>query len=121
MKLKISEVLSATIGLVEIAKVKMPVTVGFKLARLIKIIRVEAETATAELNKLLPEYGVEMPDTPGTFTIAPDKRAGYVAAVKALHDTEIDVAVESVELPDTLEVSPSALVAVGELVRLKTD
>ena len=119
MKLKLSEVLDADIGLSEIAKAKMPVHVGFKLARAIKAVHAEAMMGGESLNKLLTEHGAPREKEPSVFDIALDRRVDYMAAVKALHDAEIDVVVEPVELPGTLEVPPAALLAAGPLVVLQ--
>jgi len=118
MKLSVQEILAANQGLPEMLTWSLPAATSLKVARMAKAIRAEAQTIMGVRNDLIRKYG--SPDDKGNHVINQEHEnwPAFNEELQALLAEEVEIDVEPVELPASLEISAGAILALEKLVTI---
>lgn len=99
MNLTIDQCIGITSALNQIKNAN---NLGFSLAwqldDIINELKTHVERGQSEQLKLLHEYGTELSEQPGNFTISPDKRIDYLQAVEPVMNHIVEVEIFPIEL-----------------------
>lgn len=119
--MKLSKVINSIEGLNQLAKTKLPVSLGFRISTAINNLNPLIENYYKTRNELLKKHGKEVieKDKPtGRYDIPKEKVDEFNKELEELNDTEIDVKLPEIKLSElgNIEIEPSALVNLDWLI-----
>jgi len=115
MKLTTIEIITAHKALTSFSDNKMTLPLAVKVTRVTKELANVVEAFEKNRKDIFDEYGTEG-EKPGTIDISTENFEAFNAAYTELMESEIEVEVDPIamaSLPDTLEVTPHDLAALG--------
>lgn len=99
MNLTIDQCIGITSALNQIKNANnLSFSFAWKLDDIINELKTHVERGQIEQLKLLHEYGTELSEQPGNFTISPDRRMDYLQAVEPVMNHIVDVKIMKFEL-----------------------
>ena len=118
MKLTNGEIYSAKEPLQKLATERFPVKVSYALAKIVATLDGPLGLIEQVREKLIRSYGAVSPDDPTQIAVTPENIPQFAAEVGELMQQEVELDIEPVTLPETLEIEPSVLFALGKFVRV---
>jgi len=123
MQLTIAEIFNAKAPMEELAKTKLPVKASMAVLKLIQKLNEHLIPAETVQNNLIKQYGVKPEDAPNSesVTIKPGDPnfPKFAKELGELMTQEVEVVVNKIDLPETLEIEPGVLAALEKFVRIK--
>lgn len=116
MKLSNGDIFNARAPLQKLVQLPMPVRAGFLIARLVGKLNTELVAIEKVRATLIHKYGEPNGDGQIAVTPASPQFAQFVADIEELMNQEVLVDFEKPVLPGTLEIEPSALMALEKFV-----
>lgn len=118
MKLTNGEIFSAREPLKKLMEERLPVKCSFKLAKLANKLNVGLKDIEDARNGLIKKYGTK--NEKGRLEVKPDspEYEKFVEEFNDLMDIEVEVVVERISLPESLEIEPSTLIALEKFIEV---
>lgn len=116
MKLSNGDIFNARAPLQKLVSLPMPVRTGFLLTRLVGKLNIELTAIEKVRSTIIQKYG--QPNGDGQIAVSPasPQFAQFVADIEELMSQEVSVDFEKPVLPGSLEIEPSALMALEKFV-----
>jgi len=123
MKLSNGEIHNATAPLARLMEQKFPIQLSYRLAKLAAILDPQLLVIEKVRAKLIQTYGEQDPDKPQQMRVNPNSESfpKFAEEYGILMSQEVEIEVEVVDLPNTLEIEPSVLMALDRFIRLGTN
>ncbi len=136
MKITNGEIFDIQKPLGELAPQKMPVKTSLAVLKLRELIQPIAGMVEQMRRKLIREYGDPSPTNPQDFSIQPTilvpdqahegrmlqeanpKWAEFVKDFEEVRNVEVELDFQPIALPDNVELSPAALMALEKFVKI---
>ncbi len=122
MKITNAELMNVKEPLQELAKVKLPVKTSLEVLKLIQKLNEFLVPAEQVQNNLIKQYGHPEADAPnsGRAVILPgdENYRKFIEELAELVGQENEIVFTKVKLPETLEIEPSALMALEKFIRI---
>ena len=125
MKLTNGEIFSAKKPLEKLLDKELPVKTSYGLAKLAHILNDQLQVMDKVIQGLRKTYGTPDPRNPGQFNVLPEiegvtnpQAVKFNEEINELMAQEIELVIEMVTLPDTLEVEPSVLMALEKFIKV---
>jgi len=118
LKATIGDILNAGEHLKGLTQLSLPAATSLKVARLARRVAEEFQLAVQERNKLIVKYGE---DVEGQTKVLPTSKRWpeFVGELNSLLEQEIDLGMEQVKLPDDIEITPAALIALEPFITIE--
>lgn len=119
MKLANGTILEAKEPLKQLIEQKFPVLVSYKLVKLVNKLNEHYKVIEETRQGLVRTYGVKDERT-GNIAVKQEdvNYPKFVSELNELLSQEVEIVFEKVKLPDTLEIEPSALLALEKFVEV---
>lgn len=120
MKLTNGEIFNAKEPLNKLLEERLPVKVSFALAKIAQKLNEKYEVIEMTRAGLIRTYGKVDPLNPRHQLVTPDCDgfSKFEEEFKELMEQEVELVIEKVTLPDTLEVQPVTLMALEKFVKV---
>lgn len=120
MELTNGEIFNAREPLKELVNQKFPVKTSYALAKLGAKLNDQLKIIEEVRQKLVATYGGKDPENPMVVKIEPtDNNFGkFMQEFGELMSEKVDIDIEVVTLPDTLEVEPATLMALDKFIKV---
>ena len=120
MKLTNGEIFRAKEPLKKLMDERMPVKVSYGLAKIANKLNVQLMIIENVREGLVKTYGKPDERNPSTFRVDPvgDNYLKFIEEVDELMAQEVEIVIEEVTLPDTLEIEPSILMALDKFIKI---
>ena len=120
MKLTNLEIFNAKEPLSKLLQEKLPVKSSYGLAKLASKLDPQLGVIEKVRQGLIQTYGEKDPDNPQQIRVSPQSEGfqKFAEEFGELMAQEVEIVVEVVTLPDTLEVEPSVLMALEKFVKI---
>ena len=120
MKLTNGEIFNAKEPLGKLVREKMPVKTSYGLAKLAAKLNDQLSIVEKVRQGLIQTYGGKDPDNPMQIRISPQSEnfPKFAEEYGELMSQEVEVVIDVVTLPDTLEIEPSILMALDKFVKI---
>ena len=120
MELTNAEIFNAREPFEKLLACKMPVKTSYALVKMVSKLNEQIIIIEKVRSKLVQTYGVEDEKRGGFFKVTADC-PGYSEFLKEfgeLMGQKVDIKIEVVSLPDTLEIEPAVLMALERFVKV---
>jgi hypothetical protein len=123
MKLTNGELFDASRPMAALLEEKLPVQTSYALAKLAMKLEEPMKVVEQVRQKLISTYGEKDPENPQRTQVSRGSEGyeDFMRELTILMAQEVEIEVEPVELPGTLEITPSALMALRRLVSVGTN
>ena len=123
MKLSNGEIFKAREPLSKLMETKFPIKVAYELAKLRAALEPQLAVVEEVRRDLVQTYGEADPENPQRRTVNPQSEGfpKFAEDFGILMAQEVEIELTVVELPDTLEIEPSTLMALDKFIRLGTN
>ena len=120
MKLTNGEIFNAKAPLEKLLHEKLPVKVSYGLAKLAAKLNDQVQIIEKVRQGLIETYGEKDPNNPMQTRVVPGSEnfPKFTSEFEELMSQEIELVLEVVTLPDTLEVEPITLMALDKFIRV---
>ena len=120
MKLTNGEIFNAKAPLEVLLKEKFPVKVSYGLAKLAAKLNDQVQIIEKVRQGLIETYGEKDPNNPMQIRVVPQSEnfPKFTSEFEELMAQKIELVLEVVTLPDTLEVEPITLMALDKFIRV---
>ena len=120
MKLTNGEIYNAREALEKLTQAKLPLRASYELAMMATKLRNQIMVIEKLRLGLLQTYGDKDGDNPNQLKINPqsEKFPQFAKELGELMTIEVDIDIEAVTLPDTLEVEPATLMALDKFIKV---
>ena len=120
MKLTNGEIFNAKEPLEKLMSEKLPVKVSYGLAKLASKLNDQLQVIDKVRHGLIETYGEVNPDNPQQISVNPQSEnfSKFAKEYGELMSQEVEVVIEQVTLPETLEVEPSVLMALDKFIKV---
>jgi len=120
MKLTNGEIFNAKEPLQKLTAEKLPVKVSYGLAKLVAKLNEQLQVIEQVRQGLITTYGERDPENPNRTRVNPssDKYPKFVTEYGELMKQEVEIVLDVVTLPETLEIEPSVLMALDKFVKI---
>lgn len=120
MKLTNSEIFNAKEPLKELIKNKFPVKTSLALVKLAHKLNEFLLPIEQVREGLIRTHGKPDPEHPQQFRVAPDCEgfSKFIEELGELMSQEVEIVIEKVALPETLEIEPTILMALEKFIRV---
>jgi hypothetical protein len=121
MKLTNSEIYNARQPLEKLTEIKLPIRVSYELAKLASKLNEQLQIIEKVRLGLIKTYGTPQEDNPSLYKVIPGSEgySQFFNEFGVLMLQEVDIVFDRVELPDTLEIEPSILMALEKFITIK--
>lgn len=121
MKLTNGEIFSAKVPLQQLTANKFPVKTSLALVKLTQKLNEFLVPIEQVREGLIKTYGKPIPENPQQTKVEPgdENWDKFIEEFKELMSQEVEVVIEKVELPDTLEIEPAILAALEKFVKVE--
>ncbi len=118
MKLKNGEILNVKEPLAELLAEKLPVRVSYGLAKLAAKLEDQLQVIERVRQGLFKTYGEQDPDDQLRMTINPksEQFPKFAEELGELLGQEVEIVIEPVQLPETLDIEPRVLMALEKFI-----
>ncbi len=118
MKLTNGEIFEASRPMAALLEEKLPVKTSYKLTKLALGLEEQLQVIEKVRHKLIETYGEKDPENSQQTRVSRSSKgyAEFAKELTILMTQEVEVEFDPVELPDTLEIAPSALMALRRFV-----
>ena len=120
MKLTNAEIYNSKGAFEKLLSVKLPIKTCYKLLEIVAKVNPMLELIEAARSKLVETYGQPDPKRKGLVRVTPDC-PGYpefLVEFGELMKVEVDLDLEPVYLPDTVEIESSVLMSLGNFIKI---
>ena len=118
MKLKNGEIFNAKEPLKTLMGEKFPVKISYGLAKLAAKLDGQLKIIEGVREGLIRTYGEPQPDNPQMVRVTDANLPKFSEELGELMMQEVDLDIEVVTLPDTLEVEPATLMALDNFIKI---
>ena len=120
MKLTNGEIFNAKEPLQKLIGEKFPVKVSYGLAKLAAKLDGQLQVIEKVRQGLIQTYGEKDPENPQQIRVSPQSESfpKFAEEYGELMMQEVELVIDVVTLPDTLEVEPSTLMALDKFVKV---
>ena len=120
MKLTNLEIFNAKEPLQKLLSEKLPVKVSYGLAKLAAKLNDQLGVIDKVRQGLIQTYGEKDPDNPQQIKVSPQSEGfpKFADEYGELMTQEVELVIDVVTLPDTLEVEPAVLMALDKFIKL---
>ena len=120
MKLTNGEIFNAREPLQKLMAEKFPVKVSYGLAKLAAKLDEQLQVIEKVRQGLIQTYGEANPDNPQQISVTPQSESWskFAEEYGELMSQEVEVVIDVVTLPDTLEVEPTVLMALDKFIKI---
>jgi hypothetical protein len=105
MQVKLSEVYNCIEPLNKLSELQLPLTVSYKLVKIVKKISDEIESIEKMRQKLIKKHGKE--DESGNITVSEEKKTEFVNEFTTLLNTKIKLDFEPISLQEIKDLTMS--------------
>ena len=121
MKLTNGEIFNAKEPLGELMKQKFPVKVSYGLAKLASKLNDQLQVIEKVRQGLIQTYGEKNPDNPMQTRVVPGSEGfpKFAEEYGELMSQTIEIVIDVVTLPDTLEIEPAILMALDKFIKVQ--
>jgi len=121
MKLTNGEIFNAKGPLEQLMANKFPVKVSYGLAKLASTLNSQLQVIEKVRHGLIETYGEKNPDNPMQISVSPQSEnfPKFAEEYGVLMAQEVEVVIEQVTLPETLEVEPVILMALEKFIKVE--
>ena len=104
----------------KLLRVKMPVKVSLELVKMTRILSVLHADIDQVRDGLIQHYGEQDEKRPGGAKITPDMAgfSGFAEEFGQLMEKEVEVDINVVKIPSTIEIEPYVLIALEKFVEI---
>jgi hypothetical protein len=120
MKLTNGEIFNSKEPLQKLMDERLPVKVSYGLAKLAAKLNEQLQIIEQVRQGLIITYGEPDPKVPNRTWVNPtsDKYSKFVTEYGELMKQEVEIVLDVVTLPETLEIEPSVLMALDKFVKI---
>ena len=120
MKLTNGEIFNAREPLQKLMAEKFPVKVSYGLAKLAAKLDEQLQVIEKVRQGLIQTYGEVNPDNPQQISVNPQSEnfSKFAEEYGELMAQEVEIVIDEVVLPETLEVEPSVLMALEKFIKV---
>jgi hypothetical protein len=120
MKLTNGEIFNSKEPLQKLMTERLPVKVSYGLAKLAAKLNEQLQVIEQVRQGLVTTYGEPDPDVPNRTRVSPtsDKYPKFLTEYGELMNQEVEIVLEVVTLPETLEIEPSVLMALDKFIKI---
>ncbi len=120
MKLTNSEILNAKAPLEQLLKERLPVKIAYGLAKTAQKVEAQLKIIDRVRHGLIKTYGAVDPDKPQQLKVDPNgpNYAKFAEEYGELMSQEVELVVDVVTLPETLEIEPSVLMLLDKFIKI---
>ena len=120
MKLSNGEIFNAREPLQRLVAERLPVRVSYGLAKLAAKLNDQFQVIEQVRQGLIKTYGEQDKDNPNRVSVNPtsDKYPKFLAEYGELMRQEVEVVVDVVSIPYTLDIEPSVLMALDKFIKI---
>ena len=120
MKLTNGEIFNAREPMQKLMAEKMPVKVSYGLAKLVAKLEGQLQVIEKVRQGLITTYGEQDPDNSTQTMVLPQMEGfpRFMEEYGELMSQEVEIVVDVVTLPDTLEVEPAVLMALDKFIKI---
>ena len=121
MKLTNGEIYNAREALEKLTQAKLPLRASYDLAVMATKLRNQLMVIEKIRLDLLQTYGDKDENRPNHLSIIPqsEKFPQFAEELGKLMTIEVDIDIEAVTLPDTLEIEPATLMALDKFIKVE--
>jgi len=121
VKLTNGEILNAKVPLQQLTANKFPVKTSLALVKLVQKLNEFLDPVEQVRSGLVKSYGKPNPENPQQAQVKPgdENWEKFLAEFNELMSQEVEVVIDKVELPDTLEIEPAVLMALEKFVKIQ--
>lgn len=116
MKTKLKTIVNAREAVGRLAGQALPVSVSYRVAKLVKAMNEELRVYEAERVKVCEKCGT-LNEAEGKYII--NKGEEFNRELSSLLDMQVELNVEKVTLPETLNITPHDIIALEEFVQIE--
>ncbi len=120
MKVTNAEIFNTKESMQKLLRVKMPVLVSMELVKMVRVLSPLHADIEQVRNGLIEHYGEKNEARPGDAKISPDM-AGFPKFAEEfgqLMEKEVEVDINVVKIPSTIEIEPYVLLALEKFVEV---
>jgi hypothetical protein len=120
MKLTNGEIFNSKEPLQKLMAERLPVKVSYGLAKLAAKLNEQLQVIEQVRQGLIITYGEPDPEVPNRTRVNPtsDKYPKFIAEYGELMKQEVEIVLDVVTLPETLEIEPSVLMALDKFIKI---
>jgi len=120
VKLTNGEIFNAKVPLEQLSANKFPVKVSYGLAKLASKLNDQLQVIDKVRHGLIETYGEKDPDNPQQVRVTPQSEnwSKFVEEYGELMSQEVEVVIDAVTLPETLEIEPTILMALEKFIKV---
>ena len=120
MKLTYGEIFNAKVPVGQLAALKLPVTTSIALVKLGQKLGEHLAPIEEVRAGLIRTYGKADPEKGNQVSISPgaDGWPKFVVEYEELMSQEVEVVIEPISLPDTLEIEPAVLMPLIKFIKI---
>lgn len=121
MKLTNAEIYNSRGSFEKLLVQRLPIKTSYEILSVVSKINAQLIIIEATRSKLVEIYGQEDPKRKGLLRVTPDcpEYSKFLGEFGELMRIEVDVDIEPVLLPDTLEIEPSVLMVLSKFIKLE--
>lgn len=120
MKLNNAEIFNARESFEKLLAIKLPVKISYELLKMTTKLNEQLGVIEKVRSRLIQEYGQEDEKRKGYFRVTPDCPgfSKFLSEFGELMQQEVEINIQKVKLPDTLEIEASVLMALEKFVTI---
>ena len=118
LKLTNGEIFNAKAPLEELLKEKFPVKVSYGLVKLAAKLEGQLKVIEQVREGLIKTYGEPNPGNPNQISVTKANTSKFLEELGELFRQEVEIVIEPVTLPETTEISPGVLMALGKFITI---
>jgi len=102
MKTKLGEIAAAVPAMDNLAQMKWPIKISYRIGKIVRQLRAEMEHYSSSREELIRKYGTE---TENRVEVTPENTKAFLEELKQLNEIEVDVPIYPLKLSELGEVN----------------